>query len=422
MEKFNLKDRRLGVLCPISSLPGSHGIGDFGNSAYEFIDIIERMGITRWQILPIHPLGEGNSPYMPISSYAGEMLYIDISAYDNRVELCNVVDYDAVRKLKREVLYKAYLSFDENDEYQQFVRDNAWLDSYVLYTKEEKGFECFVQYLFFKQYNAMKKYANEKGIAIIGDVPIYVGYDSVDVFVYPHLFDLDKQGKMRYVSGASPDYFNPLGQVWNHPLYRYEEMALDHYSWWKKRIDYALTLYDFVRLDHFKGFVDYFVVPCGEQDATKGFYCKGPRYAFFNNVIKDYDRFIVEDLGNIDDKVKEIRDYYGFMSMEIFQFNTHNTKEHCVYYSGSHDNGMVVDYLDDQGICYDEFVCQIMENPASLVVLSIQDMLRLDSMCRMNIPGSALGNWTFKLKHLDDLNGCVSYFKDFILSSCRNMK
>lgn len=420
MKKNKLSDRSFGVLCAISMLRGNHGIGDMGKGAYEFIDILEQMGVTRWQILPIHPLGNGNSPYMPLSSFSGELLYIDVSEYDSSFITNSSIDYDEIFKLKIKILKKAFRSFNKCKEYYNFIKENEWLEDYVCYMeyckKGDREFHYFVQYLFFKQYNEMKMYANCKGIFIIGDLPLYVSYHCAEVFNNPSLFELDENNKMIYVSGACPDYFNEQGQVWNHPIYRYDVMEKDHFSWWKKRIDYAFYLYDFVRLDHFKGLIDYYVIKNGALDGKDGWYCKGPRYAFFDAVFDKelIERCLVEDLGDIDDTVKELKSYYGFIGMGVYVFDQSISCRDTVYYSGTHDNDVVFTFLEDHNIKYDDFLTTLFSSKSNLIIMPIQDMILNSRIPRMNTPGTTDGNWVIKLETYDGLEDNIELFKNYI--------
>lgn len=404
MKKNKIKEKSFGVLLAISSLPGNHGIGDLGKSAYDFIDILKTNNIDYWQILPIHCIGQGNSPYMPLSCFAGEELLIDISDYDTNYISSNYVYYEQVKTYKRKVLLKAYESFVVNDEVKQFVLENKWLDDYVNFMNKKLHlgqYYIFVQYLFYKQYIKLKDYANIHGVEIIGDIPIYVSLDSVEVSTSPYLFDFD------YVSGACPDYFNKEGQVWNHPLYKYDVMKKDNYQWWIDRLKHATILYDHIRLDHFRGFDEYFCIKKGSTNAIEGFYKKGPSYELFYTIFNSIPSLslIVEDLGDISKSVIDLKKQYNLMGMDIVQFSgieNKNTKD-VVLYSSTHDNIPIEYWLSDKRFTYEDVMKAIFSSKANLVIIPIQDILREGIESTMNFPGTSKGNWVYKMKDFESL-------------------
>lgn len=427
MEDKIKKDKKAcGILLAISSLPGNHGIGDFGKSAYEFIDLLVKSNMLYWEILPINPIDEYNSPYMSCSINAGEELYIDLSEFDQNFIVSDKVDYKEIKVLKRNILFSAYSNFKEDNEYFNFLDDNKWLNEYCCFMSEIDGFyeyHLFVQYLFFKQYNKLKEYANTKGIKIIGDVPLYVSYYSHTVNAHPELFLLNEDFKMELVSGASPDYFNHDGQVWNHPLYNYCYMKLDNYQWWINRLTYNSKLFDVIRIDHFRGFDEFYVVENGSDNARDGFYLEGPGENLLNEVIKKVssNEIIVEDLGDITESVVELKSKFDLRGMEVVQFNEpfKLINYNDILYSGTHDNGMMIDWINSNELSYEDIINYIFMSDSSLVILNTQDILQLDSSHRMNTPGTHEGNWEFKLKDLKILDSKLFYFKELILRSSR---
>ncbi|HCL90885.1 MAG TPA: 4-alpha-glucanotransferase, partial [Candidatus Atribacteria bacterium] len=392
-------DRASGVLLHLTSLPSEYGIGDFGKEAYNFIDFLKRANQKLWQILPLNPPASGGSPYNCFSAFAGNTLLISIDKLieDGLLkaeEVTNVpnfaetkVEFSKVIKFKNELFLKAFNRFNqsaEGDDYAQFKEENEyWLPDFCLYMalkgyfdnrvwnrwdtditfREKKAVEKyqnkladeiryheFLQYIFSKQWSKLKNYANHNGIKIIGDLPIFVAHDSSDVWVHPELFDLDDEGNSRKVAGVPPDYFSKTGQLWGNPHYNWKRMQENNFLWWRKRFEKLLEQVDITRIDHFRGFEAYWEVDASEKTAVKGKWVKAPGYELFSTV-KQYLGdlpIIVEDLGFITPEVNKLKKSFGFPGMKILQFSfgestflksrPEDCEEHCVLYTGTHDN------------------------------------------------------------------------------------
>ena len=463
--------REAGILNAISSLPNEYGIGTLGKSAYEFVDFLKNANQRYWQILPIGHTSFGDSPYQTFSINAGNPYFIDydLLAEDGLLTLDDYkkykydefkINYGWLYEVKYKVLRIAYSNFVKEDDYNKFVKNNPWLYNYAMFMaiktlnngasfdvfsddlkyrkkealdsfykehKEDVEFWYFVQYEFFKQYNALKRYANKNGIKIIGDIPIYVAYDSCDVWANPSLFQLDKDLKPTRVAGCPPDYFSPKGQLWGNPLYNYSLMKKDNYKWWVERVAFSSKLYDVIRIDHFRGFEAYYSIPYGATDAVKGKWVKGPNMNLFkaiNKELKDV-HIIAENLGFLTDKVEKMLIKSTYPGMKVLQFAfdpegdstslPHNITPNTVVYTGTHDNPTLCEwqenlseeelkFVTDYLCCYnnveivDRMIRKALESPARLCIIPIQDWMHLGSDCRMNTPSTSKDNWTFKLK------------------------
>ena len=452
--------RKAGILLPLSSIPNEFGIGDFGKSSYEFIDYLAEAGIGIWQILPLNPLGYGNSPYQPFSSYAGDEIYISLeklSEYgllkpSERYEVVRTdhILYEEVRKRKNTYLRLAFSRFEESAEYRAFT-ENSWVRHYAEYLtcKKKNGMKCwtewrgdvvsepgdkdiryemFLQFIFLKQWRELKAYANEKGIRIMGDIPFYVGLDSLDVWENRELFKLDEKGYPTVVAGVPPDYFSSLGQRWGNPVYNWEKIREDYYRFWLDRIHYNSRMFDMIRLDHFRAFDTYWEIPASCDTAVVGRWVEGPSYDFFDQLLETYPdtNIIVEDLGDLRSEVYALRDHFGFKGMKILQFsydpkennNNFPDREELVVYTGTHDNmpvkgwfdtqpedvqQQVLENLEKQGITEGDiawrFVVLAFSSVAAIAIVPMQDILGLGEDSRLNVPGE-LGspNWEWKLK------------------------
>ena len=465
---------KAGILCPISALPSSYGVGDFGKNAYTFVDQLKKSDVKIWQILPLNPLAYGNSPYQPYSSYAGDELYIDLEDLVNdglleKGELktfnkqAETVEYEAVRAHKEDLLRLAYKRFEFNDDFKQFVENNKWVEGYALFRtfkltnegkpwtewheeykefpkhqsfellpfEKEINYQEFLQYYFFKQWYALKDYANSKGVEIIGDIPIYVAYDSSDVWGQPELFQLDPEVKPTAVAGVPPDGFSADGQLWGNPLYDWKKHKETGYAWWIQRIAYCKKAYDVVRIDHFRGFDEYFSIPYGDTTARNGHWEKGPGYDLFKTVEESLGKInvIAEDLGYLTDTVKQMVADCGYPGMKVFEFAfdsrdssgtsnylPHNYTENSVVYTGTHDNETMIgwlknilpeerqtlkDYLhydgDDDAVLVDMSIDCIMASVSDKCIVPMQDYLKLDNTARMNKPNTLGNNWMWRL-------------------------
>jgi len=473
--------RASGVLMPIFSLPSKYGIGTFSKEAYDFIDWLKLSGQSYWQILPLGQTGFGDSPYQSFSSFAGNPYFIPLEnlikdGLLNESEIIDIdfgdnqeyIDYEKLYKERYRVLNIAYSRFEPDKEYADFTNQNAdWLDDYALFMtikamnndapfykldekiinrdkktleeikllyKDKIGFFKFLQFEFFKEWNKLKKYANDNGIKIIGDIPIYVSYDSVDVWSSPYLFCLDEKLRPKKVAGCPPDSFAPKGQLWGNPIYDWESHKKDDFSWWIKRFSHALKMYDIVRIDHFRGFSEYYEIPYGENTAENGEWKKGPGIKLFNSLsgILNPDNVIAEDLGFITDSVRDLIKATGFPGMKIIEFgfdkrdsdpkNTHlpnNYNRNSAVYTSTHDNQTLIswynaieseekvnlrrylaDYNTDDSKINIPLISLCMRSVADTSIIPIWDILGLTDKARINIPGTDKNNWRWRLKEI----------------------
>ena len=465
--------RESGVLMHITSLPGACGIGTMGKQAYSFVDFLHESGQHYWQVLPLSPTGYGDSPYQSCSAYAGNHYLIDLELLMEQGLLCRYeldeicwggqedrVDFGVQYHNRLRVLRYAYERFEENADYHAFIAENTrWLPDFSLYMalkesfggqpwyewedglkfrdadalecaaaelKEEQNFYCFVQYLFFRQWSDLRSYAHKNGVQIIGDVPIYVPYDSVEVWSAPQWFQLDKNRTPTAVAGCPPDAFTEDGQLWGNPLYRWNEMKADRYGWWISRLAAAGRLYDVVRLDHFRGFESYWSVPFGDETARNGSWVKGPGLDFINTVKAELPnlKLIAEDLGFLTQEVFDMRDGSALPGMKVLQFAfdsrepsdylPHTYPVNSVCYSGTHDNMTTRQWLEalprdaaDYAVQYmaltesEGYVWGVirtaMASVSKLCITPMQDFLNLGAEARMNFPGTQTGqNWTWR--------------------------
>lgn len=467
--------RSSGVLMHISSLPSPYGIGTMGREAFRFIDFLKKAEQTYWQILPICPTSFGDSPYQSFSGYAGNAYFIDLEllceegfltkkeceSYDWGQNLSQV-DYEAIYFNRSKLLHKVYEEFQKKipKDFKVFCEEQkSWLDDYALFMtlkevnngkpwnkwdeplkcrdaaalrdvknifRKEISFWKMVQYLFFKQWNALKEYAHKNGIQIIGDMPIYVASDSVDVWSEPEQFYLDENLKMIDVAGCPPDVYAEKGQLWGNPLFNWERMKADNYTWWTKRIDYMSKIYDVIRVDHFRGFDSYYAIPAKNKDAVNGEWRKGPGIELFQKVEKKLGRLniIVEDLGFLTDSVKTLVKDTGFPGMKLVQFGFHECEDgeyllhhydkHCVVYTGTHDNDTIlgwVEHAPKENLEFARNYLRLSEEEGynwgmmraawasvgEMAIVTMQDILGLGSEARMNIPSTLGCNWKWRV-------------------------
>lgn len=467
--------RRSGILLPVSSIPSEYGIGTFSKEAYEFVDFLEDAGQKLWQILPLGPTGYGDSPYQSFSTFAGNPYYIDLEALiqkgwltEKECEACDfgsdrrLVDYEKIYLSRFKVLKKAYKRSEigKDKDFLSFKEENAfWLEDYALYMAVKNSFQgkswiswekdirlrkpaalesCrekyakevefyeFQQYLFSEQWQKLKTYANKRGIEIIGDIPIYVAFDSADTWANPELFQLDEECMPIGVAGCPPDSFSATGQLWGNPLYRWEYHKKTGYDWWIKRIAYCYRLYDVLRIDHFRGFDEYYFIPYGDETAEFGHWEKGPGYDIFK-VMKDRmgDRQVIaEDLGFLTDSVIKLVKDTGYPGMKILQFAfdsreesdylPHNYTKNSVVYTGTHDNDTTMGWYDvldahDKDFArrylniqteeevYWMFIRAAFASVADTAVIPMQDYLGLGSEARINTPSTLGNNWKWRL-------------------------
>lgn len=471
--------RKSGVLMPVASLPGKYGIGTFGKESYRFVDMLSMAGQSYWQILPLGPTSYGDSPYQSFSTFAGNPYFIDpemlveeglltqkeADSYDFGKK-SDEIDYGKIYNMRFRMLKKAFgrsnLAKDEN--YAKFVRQNGfWLEDYALYMAvknsfggvsfiewdedirkrdkktldiyrnkyaEEVEFYKFLQYKFIVQWRALKEYANDKGIKIIGDIPIYVAFDSADTWANPELFQFDEKGYPIAVAGCPPDGFSATGQLWGNPLYDWDYHKQTGYKWWIARIRHCYELYDVVRVDHFRAFDAYYSIPYGNKTAEFGRWKKGPGFALFKAIraeLGDVD-MIAEDLGFLTDSVIKLVQRSGYPGMKVLQFAfdsredsdylPHNYVSNTVCYTGTHDNDttvgwyrsmkqkdrkMALDYLNRTDFASDKdiafsFIKLAMGSVSKICIIPMQDWLGLDGTARINTPSTVGGNWVWRMK------------------------
>jgi 4-alpha-glucanotransferase len=471
-----LTNRGSGILLHPTSLPGPFGAGDFGTDAYKFVDWLVSAGQTYWQILPLGEVDQGNSPYMSMSAFAGNILLIDIAELSGHGWLSSDdlvphpgfqpgrVDFTLVRPFRVERLRRAANNFfasDHNDMHRDYVEfctaENEWLEDYALFMTiahreswrewsrwptelmhrepqalrhiektcaEEIGFWKFCQWSFARQWSNLRLYANEQGVQIIGDVPIFVAYQSADVWSHQELFELDENCHSSVVAGVPPDYFSETGQLWGNPLYRWDIHEKTGYVWWIARLKHALKLANYIRIDHFRGFVAYWEIPANAPTAINGKWVAGPGEKLFEAFIKAFPHLpiIAEDLGLITPDVIELREKFNLPGMRILQFAfaegegnyflPHHYVPNCIAYTGTHDNDTILgwwsnvsdheksfakNYLhsDGQNIQWD-MMRAISSSVANIVIFPMQDVLGLSSEHRMNSPGQSTGSWEWR--------------------------
>ncbi len=434
-----------GILLPIFSLPSKYGIGDFGKEAYEFIDILSENNITYWEILPINSCNR--LPYSPISYYALDENYIsleklkDYGLLDN-IETREIKDRAVYDNFKEKYYKEAFKKFKKNEEYERFVELDE-IQEYSEYSSNRKGeskeYYLFLQYIVYKQWFELKKYANSKNIKIIGDMPVYPTFDSCETMYHPECFEIEN-GNFTFEAGTPPDYFNNDGQKWGAPVYNIDNIKKENYRYLVKRFKYYLKLFDKIRVDYFRGYDSFFKIPIGKT-GREGYYCDGVSYGFFNELFKDsnikVDNLIIEDLGDIREETVKLREYYGFTRQKILQFSLDldnlydrdNDNENVLAFPGNHDCQTIRSWYDSfndyyksklkeflrKNECNDENInIGIIEYcnkcKAKLVVVTIQDILGLDDSCRINIPGiESDNNWSWKLINFEELKEKIKY-------------
>lgn len=467
--------RRAGVLLPVFSLPGTLGIGDLGLSAYTWVDMLFESGASLWQILPLNPVGYGNSPYQTYSSFAGDEIYISIEDLykDLGLEIDiepisnDKVDYEKVISVKESYLKGAYKHFSKNTEYKNFIKRAYWLDEYVEFITLKKqnmmkswlewadfkldesqmDYERFVQYIFDKQWHKLKNYANNKEIQIVGDLPIYLGHDSAEVYNHPELFTLNKDGSPRLVAGVPPDYFSETGQLWGNPLYDWIKVAENNYKLWIDRLSWNQSMFDVIRLDHFRAFDTFWVIDAKEKTAKEGEWRLGPAHSFFNNMYKAIPNLniVVEDLGELRPEVLELRDDFNLMGMRIIQFalekhemkKNKNLNSNLLAYTGTHDNPPIKAIVDKMSLkskiqlsiklplfsrrLYETISYYCLSLNSDWAFLPVQDILGYGEESRLNIPGTVGSpNWQWKLKDFNYLQIKMQTFKKMVYRSNRN--
>jgi len=486
-------ERSAGILLHPTSLPGKFGIGDLGSEAYNFVNFLEAAGQRIWQVFPLGPTGYGDSPYQCFSAFAGNPLLISpeklhengflLSEDINHVPVFNPhqIDFGKIIDYKKGLLRKAYENFKKNNNgtqnlFEEFCNSNkGWLEDYSFFMaakdyhggqlwttwdkdlvlrdeaamnnwkdklSEDIKYHKFVQFQFFTQWREIKTYANSKGIKIIGDMPIFIAYDSADLWAHKELFTIDKEGELETVAGVPPDYFSETGQLWGNPLYRWKVMEQDDFLWWRQRFAQLLEMIDIIRIDHFRGFDAYWEIPGGAKNAIKGRWVKAPGEKLFNTMRKYLGEvpILAEDLGVITKDVVALRDKFNFPGMKILQFAfgagmerkflPHNFIRNCMVYTGSHDNDTtrayfekvkngnhdiyshVQRYLNYYGEdIVGELIRAAYASVADLVVIPMQDILKLGGEARMNFPGKLGGNWTWRFTWDQVNHKLAEYYK-----------
>ena len=475
-------ERNAGVIMHIASLPGKFGIGTFGKEAYDYVEFLLKSGLKYWQILPLGQTGYGDSPYQSFSAFAGNPYFIDFDILnkegllheeeylnENYGDNVEYIDNGLLFDVKYNVLRRAYNNFKNLDnlelreEFEKFNEENKdWLDDYSLYMavkgkfnlvswqewdedikkrkpeamerykrelSDEIEFWSFIQFMFFKQWNALKTFANEKGIQIIGDMPIYVAEDSADVWSNPDAYLIYSETlKPISVAGCPPDAFSATGQLWGNPLYDWNYMEKNHYKWWIKRVKESLKLYDVLRIDHFRGFESYWEIPYGEETAINGRWVKGPGIKLFNAIKEELGEInvIAEDLGFLTDEVMQFLNETGFPGMKVLQFAfdareesnylPHTYINNCIAYTGTHDNDTFrgwfevtgnksdIDYCKEYLALTEEegynwgFIRGAWSSVSDVSVALMQDFLNLGNETRVNVPSTLGTNWKWRAK------------------------
>lgn len=469
--------RRNGMLLPIASLPSPYGIGGFSKEAYEFIDLLEETGQKLWQILPLGPTSYGDSPYQSFSTFAGNPYFIDLDTLAEKgwltKEACEAsdygdnesyIDYGRIYNSRFVLLKQAFLNSDilSDEKFTEFCKANQhWLPDYALYMalknqndgkswieweeeirlrkpeavecykkelEEECNFYEFLQYEFHEQWTKVKEYAHKKGIQIVGDVPIYVAFDSADTWANPELFQLDEKNLPLGVAGCPPDAFSATGQLWGNPLYNWAYHKKTGYDWWLKRIAYCFDLYDIVRIDHFRGFDEYYSIPYGDETAVNGHWEKGPGMDLFNTVKEKLGELdiIAEDLGFLTESVFQLLKDSGYPGMKVLQFAfdpsedsdylTYKYQRNCVVYTGTHDNDTTAGWFEklsdgDREVAlrymnsfytpkeeqHWDLIALAMRSTADTCIIPVQDFLGLGSEARINMPSTLGDNWKWRM-------------------------
>lgn len=477
MKNEGIEMRRNGMLLPIASLPSPYGIGGFSKEAYEFIDLLEETGQKLWQILPLGPTSYGDSPYQSFSTFAGNPYFIDLDTLVEKgwltKEACEAsdygdnesyIDYGRIYNSRFVLLKQAFLNSDilSDEKFTEFCKDNQhWLPDYALYMalknqndgkswieweeeirlrkpeavecykrelEEECNFYEFLQYEFHEQWTKVKEYAHEKGIQIVGDVPIYVAFDSADTWANPELFQLDEKNLPLGVAGCPPDAFSATGQLWGNPLYNWAYHKKTGYDWWLKRIAYCFDLYDIVRIDHFRGFDEYYSIPYGDETAVNGHWEKGPGMDLFNTVKEKLGELdiIAEDLGFLTESVFQLLKDSGYPGMKVLQFAfdpsedsdylTYKYQRNCVVYTGTHDNDTTAGWFEklsdgDREVAlrymnsfytpkeeqHWDLIALAMRSTADTCIIPVQDFLGLGSEARINMPSTLGDNWKWRM-------------------------
>lgn len=483
--------RSAGILMPVASLPSQHGVGSLGREAYRFVDMLSDIGASIWQILPLNPLGYGNSPYQPFSSYAGDELYIDLNLLVEEGLLDaepnpfmqtepNRIDYEGARAYKEKYLRKAFERFRKEDrggaEYTTFL-EYEWVKPYAVFSalktqndlrcwiewskeqqdwildgkydlsgmEDEIDYRIFTQYIFYKQWMALKAYANARNVYIMGDIPFYVGIDSLDVWGDRESFLLNEDGSPAFIAGVPPDYFSPTGQRWGNPIYNWKKLQKTDFTFWVKRLKYSCTMYDVIRIDHFRAFDTYWKIPASCETAVDGEWVEAPGYELLDEIYRrlpDID-IVAEDLGDLRPEVLELRDYYDLPGMNIAEFTLllpEPPAENQLIYTGTHDNQTVTGWyralrrgkrakvkaaLANYGAPREpaarKLLRYVMQSKARLAIVPLMDVLELDDRARLNTPGTVGSpNWEWRLSDWRQFQRKRAFLKALIVDTGRS--
>jgi 4-alpha-glucanotransferase len=486
--------RTSGILLAVSSLPSPYGIGDFGHEAYRFVDHMVETGTKLWQVLPLNPLGYGNSPYQPYSSKAMDELYLSLALLHEQGLIKKPkpfqpdsvkVNYDAVRTYKTKYYQEAFKAFQPNTAYARFLKENPWVEMYAIFvtfkelhqlqmwTTWQKEFKTYVknraldltpylpriqyhqmiQFLLFQQFTLLKHYANQHGVLLVGDIPIYVGIDSIDVWMNQSQFMLTADGEPTHIAGVPPDYFSKTGQRWGNPLYRWDVMEKDGFKFWIDRLRYNATLFDMIRIDHFRAFDTYWKIPSTCPTAVEGAWIEAPGYALFNTIRQALPnvKIIAEDLGDLRPEVLKLRDHFNLPGMKITQFEfpiypNHQGQlppailptmaTHAIAYTGTHDNQTTIGWYEllkpisqkqlsellksYKGTIAEKMVQFTLFAQPDFAILPMQDFLSLSDEARMNTPGTiGSPNWEWKLKDFEAFKTKIPVIQTWLKSSKR---
>ena len=466
--------RETGILMPVSSLPSRTGVGELGKETYEFLDILKKAGVKIWQVLPMNPLGYGNSPYQPYSSCAGDELYLSLDLLfeegllkalpPSHLEYAKKVAYEEVRAWKEGYLREAFGNFQETEEYRAFISQewvraygvfralkkenddrcwNEWKEAHKNWNGEdlseeiekEASYHMFLQYEFLCQWKKVKEYANKNGICIMGDVPFYVGIDSVDVWAGKENFLLGADGQPSFIAGVPPDYFSAVGQRWGNPVYDWDYLKKTGYDFWVKRIGYNSQLFDLIRIDHFRAFDTFWKIPASCPTAVEGEWIEAPGYEVLDTLKREVPEahLVAEDLGDLRPEVLTLKDHYGLKGMKILEFSidtkgkyardTFEEKENLIIYTGTHDNDTLMEwygkmscaakrklrrFLKKQGMktgsVKDRLLAYTWKSRAEYAIIPVADILGLGKEAHLNTPGTVGSpNWEWRMpdmKHL----------------------
>lgn len=471
--------RKAGILMPVSSLPSRTGVGELGKETYEFLDYLKEAGIKIWQVLPMNPLGYGNSPYQPYSSCAGDEIYINLDLlYEegllkeippSYLEKEKYVEYDKVRAWKEPYLREAYGNFEETKEYREFVSQD-WVFQYGVFralkkengnrcwnewekeavtaeTEREAAYHMFLQYVFLCQWRKVKERANSNGIDIMGDVPFYVGIDSVDVWSGKENFLLGADGRPVFIAGVPPDYFSAVGQRWGNPIYDWDYMKKTGYDFWVKRIGYNSDLFDIIRIDHFRAFDTFWKIPSSCPTAVEGEWVEAPGYEVLDTLKKKVPEvyLVAEDLGELRPEVIELKDHYGLKGMKILEFSIdtngkyaedhYKEKENLIIYTGTHDNDTLMEWYGKmscaskrklrkflkkkgikQGSVKDRLLTYTWKSMAEYAIIPMGDILGMGKEAHLNTPGTVGSpNWEWRMPDMSKIKEGLNRYKKQIM-------